>query len=327
MPSYVTDANLNSYQLAFCGGVAGVVSRFVISPLDVVKIRMQLQTHRTHFKFKGETPPHVKYSRVMPALKTILREEGIRGLYKGNLPAEYLYLSYSAVEFWAYKELETLLEKLDSNQILPRTSKTFLAGMMAGTAATSATYPFDLLRTRFAIQGEHKHYTGMAQAIRHIYRQEGLRGLYQGLWPTVVQIMPYMGLLFTGYDAIAGAFKVLRDEQILPASYKPTHDMISGALSGILSKTAIYPFDVVRKRMQVQGPYLSDYIVPAPKIQTSGQMTLWSCFKNIVQQEGARSLYKGLMPSLIKVAPANAVTFLVFEESKKILLWWKEDEG
>jgi solute carrier family 25 thiamine pyrophosphate transporter 19 len=66
------------------------------------------------------------------------------------MPAEYLYLSYSAVEFWAYKELEQAIEKFDTNKKLPHTLKTFGCGMIAGCAATAATYPFDLLRTRFA---------------------------------------------------------------------------------------------------------------------------------------------------------------------------------
>lgn len=72
------------------------------------------------------------------------------------MPAEYLYLSYSAVEFWAYKELEQALEIIDKHHQLPRTVKTFGCGMVAGCAATAATYPFDLLRTRFAVQGPQK---------------------------------------------------------------------------------------------------------------------------------------------------------------------------
>lgn len=72
------------------------------------------------------------------------------------MPAEYLYLSYSAVEFWAYKELEQIIENLDTKQTLPHTLKTFGCGMIAGCAATAATYPFDLLRTRFAAQTPQK---------------------------------------------------------------------------------------------------------------------------------------------------------------------------
>ncbi|KAI9473994.1 MAG: mitochondrial carrier domain-containing protein [Benjaminiella poitrasii] len=317
MPSYVTNANLSSTELAFCGGTAGVVSRVAIAPLDVVKIRMQLQTHRTHFSFGSkkmmDTSP-VKYLNTIQALKTILKEEGIRGLYKGNMPAEYLYLSYSAVEFWAYKELEQRLERWDNKrQLLPHTLKTFGCGMIAGCTATTATYPFDLLRTRFAasVRGAERGYTTVTRAMIDIYRKEGLIGFYRGLWPAIIQIMPYMGLLFSSYDLFAKGFEKLRDEQVLTASYKPTHDMISGALSGLFSKTVVYPFDLVRKRLQMEG---------TPKIKRQSWL---ACLKMVVKQEGFRSLYKGLVPSLVKVGPANAVTFMVFEETKDILLWLK----
>ncbi|KAF1801721.1 mitochondrial carrier domain-containing protein [Mucor lusitanicus] len=316
MPSYVTDANLSSYELAFCGGMAGVVSRVVIAPLDVVKIRMQLQTHRTHFGFHQNQKHNtaIKYNKITQALRTILKEEGIRGLYKGNMPAEYLYLSYSAVEFWAYKELEQIIEKVDAKRTLPHTLKTFGCGMIAGCAATAATYPFDLLRTRFAVQAPQKN-TSVTRAMADIYNMEGAAGFYRGLWPAIIQIMPYMGLLFSSYDIFAKGFKNLRDQQILSASYKPTHDMISGALSGFFSKIVVYPFDLVRKRLQMEGSQAT-----SARLRSSW----WGCLTSIVRQEGALSLYKGLAPSLLKVAPANAVTFMVFEETKDVLLWFKE---
>lgn len=60
-----------------------IFCRVVIAPLDVVKIRMQLQTHRTHFGFGHRNAsmapsPDIKYSKITQALKTILKEEGIR---------------------------------------------------------------------------------------------------------------------------------------------------------------------------------------------------------------------------------------------------------
>lgn len=92
--------------------------------------------------------------------------------------------------------------------------------------------------------------------------------------------------------------------------------MISGALSGFVSKIAVYPFDLVRKRLQMEG-------LNGAEMQKVKQ-TWWHCIKSIVKQEGVRSLYKGLAPSLLKVAPANAVTFMVFEETKDVLLWVKQ---
>jgi hypothetical protein len=95
---------------------------------------------------------------------------------------------------------------------------------------------------------------------------------------------------------------------MIQTKYKPTHDMISGALSGFLSKMAVYPFDLVRKRLQMVGESRSE--------------SWYSSLKSIIKQEGIKSLYKGLAPSLLKVAPANAVTFMVFEETKDFLLWF-----
>lgn len=92
--------------------------------------------------------------------------------------------------------------------------------------------------------------------------------------------------------------------------------MISGALSGFVSKIAVYPFDLVRKRLQMEGSSGAD-------IHQKAKQTLIQSIKTIVKEEGFRSLYKGLAPSLLKVAPANAVTFMVFEETKDLLVWLK----
>ena len=50
----------------------------------------------------------------------------------------------------------------------------------------------------------------MMQAIKLIYKTEGVLGFYWGVWPTLMQIMPYMGLVFTTYDHIASTFKAAR---------------------------------------------------------------------------------------------------------------------
>ncbi|KAI7870977.1 mitochondrial carrier domain-containing protein [Spinellus fusiger] len=329
MPSYVTSNQLNSYELGFCGGVAGVISRFFIAPLDVVKIRMQLQTHRIQFQ-PAVNPNYVdvKYKGIIQTMKTIAKEEGIRGLYKGNVPAQYLYVSYSAIEFWAYKELEMVLESMvrediiitvtrmidlgtDKTHQLPHIAKTFLSGMVAGSAATTITYPFDLLRTQFAIQTDKVHYKTVLDAVRTIHYTHGIRGFYKGLGPTLVQIMPYMGLVFASYDLIASRLKQMREEGQLQAQHKPWHDSFSGAVSSVIGKTAVYPMDVVRKRMQVN---------------TSLPIPWWTSLRQIIQNEGFISLYKGLFPSLVKVAPAVALTFLVFEETKKGLLLLKKTD-
>jgi len=129
---------------AIAGGLAGLTSRFVIAPLDVIKIRLQLQSR-----------PRSTYHGAIHAGRTIVSQEGLTALWKGNIPAELLYVSYSMVQFVAYRETHVFLEKAD----YPKHYRSFLAGASAGMCATVVTYPLDLLRTRFAAQGTSKVYS------------------------------------------------------------------------------------------------------------------------------------------------------------------------
>lgn len=78
----------------------------------------------------------------------------------------------------------------------------------AGSIATLCTYPFDLLRTRFAVQGHSKVYVSLARAIWQISKEEGVTGFYRGLWPAMVQIVPYMGIMFSTQGYLKEKLKV-----------------------------------------------------------------------------------------------------------------------
>ncbi|KAG2179673.1 hypothetical protein INT44_006521 [Umbelopsis vinacea] len=323
MPSHVTSPDLTPSQTALCGSVAGMIARFAIAPFDVVKIRLQLQSQRQYLPFSRQSVPNsVKYTGLVNGLKVIAREEGIRGLYKGNLSAEYLYISYGATQFYAYHHLENTITALDSQQVMPGPAKAFLCGMGSGTIATTATYPFDLLRTRFAMQGEVKVYTGVIQAIKEITQTEGVRGLYWGLGPSITQIMPYMGLVFMSYEMLSSAFSWMRVNKMLSEDHRVLQDGTCGALAGLISKFGVFPLDVVRRRLQVQGRHRTDYVIAS--IPEYSRKSVLACMKVIVQKEGALALYKGLVPGLVKVGPASAINFLVFEKSKRLIVYFKQ---
>jgi solute carrier family 25 thiamine pyrophosphate transporter 19 len=129
------------------------VVRFIIAPLDVVKIRLQLQAHGTG-ALKDAVVEGPTYRGIFDAMRTIVRQEGIRGLWKGNIPAEMLYMTYGPVQFVTLKECTLFMQRATPQ--IPEAPRNFIAGGVAGAAATAATYPFDLLRTRFAAQGNQK---------------------------------------------------------------------------------------------------------------------------------------------------------------------------
>ncbi|KAI7903710.1 mitochondrial carrier domain-containing protein [Cokeromyces recurvatus] len=292
-----------------------MLCRFAISPLDVIKIRLQVQSEPYNLKHIFAHRANVKYSGINQAFKTIIKEEGIKGLFKGNVAAEWLYVTYGASQLYAYYHLDSFLKNISP------TVKPFISGMFAGSFATAATYPFDLLRTRFAMQGMNKVYDSIPHAISDIYEKEGMRGFYRGLGSSITQIMPYMGLMFFSYEGLCSTVQHLQRNQIISENHKRTNDMICGSLAGIISKTGVFPLDVIRKRLQVQGPHLSEYVVSTIPTYSS---SVWECMKKIINTEGVLGLYKGIVPGLLKAGPSGAVYFLMFEIAKDCITYLKD---
>lgn len=294
-------------QVIIAGGVAGLVSRFCIAPLDVVKIRLQLQPHSLSdpLSHHGVTGPI--YKGAFSTLRHIAREEGIRALWKGNIPAELLYVCYGGIQFTSYRAITQLQEGLP--QRLPPSAESFVSGAGAGAFATAVTYPLDLLRTRFAAQGTNKVYAGLLSSIREIQRQEGFQGYFRGLSAAIGQIVPYMGLFFMSYEV----FHQFLGGRNLPFG---SGDATSGVLASVLSKTCVFPLDLVRKRLQVQGPTRSMYIHTNIPEYRGVLRSLYTIFR----REGIRGWYRGLTVSLIKAAPASAVTMWTYERTLHTLM-------
>lgn len=293
------------------GAIAGLVSRFCVAPLDVIKIRLQLQIHSLSDPLSPSKPRPI-YTSTLGTFKSILREEGITGFWKGNLPAEALYITYGAIQFVTYRSTTQLLHGLAYHDRVLSGVESFVGGAVAGGIATTATYPLDLLRTRFAAQGTERVYASLLGSVRDITRNEGPRGFFRGLGAGVSQIVPYMGLFFAFYEGLRIPLSTLS----LPLS---SGDALSGVLASLLSKTAVFPLDTIRKRLQVQGPTRARYgqrNIPVYK-------GVWSTMRAIAKKEGRRGLYRGLPVSLIKAAPTSAVTMWTYERA---LNWLRELE-
>jgi len=287
-------------QVILAGGVAGLFSRFCTAPLDVVKIRLQLQTHSLSdpLSHRGVNGPI--YKGILPTLKTIIGQEGITGLWKGNIPAELLYVCYGGVQFTSYRSLSQLQATLPYR--LPSSVESFISGAGAGAVATTATYPLDLLRTRFAAQGTERVYASLLGSIRDIARDEGLRGFFRGVGAANVQIIPYMGLFFASYEAL----RLKIGSVNMPFG---SGDATAGVLASMFAKTAVFPLDLVRKRLQVQGPTRARYVHRNIPEYRGVVRTL----QTILRKEGVRGAYRGLTVSLVKAAPASAVTMWTYE--------------
>jgi solute carrier family 25 thiamine pyrophosphate transporter 19 len=181
---------------------------------------------------------------------------------------------------------------------------------VTGTAATTVTYPLDLLRTRFAAQGTEKVYEGLIASVRDIKRNEGFGGYFRGLGAGVGQIVPYMGLFFAFYEGLKPALA----DVALPFG---SNDAVAGVTASILSKSMVFPLDTVRKRLQAQGPARHRY-VGGHKTSVYDRGVVGT-LKMVVKKEGTIGLYRGLSVSLVKAAPASAITMWTYERALDVI--------
>ena len=128
------------YIITMAGGASGFFTRAVTQPLDVVKIRLQVQ----------DTPwNRQKYKGTLNSMKKMAMEEGLSALWKGHLPAQVLSVLYGVVQFPAYELLTRLSHPILSVSSFLQPLQDFICGSLAGLPATIFSYPFDVVRTRF----------------------------------------------------------------------------------------------------------------------------------------------------------------------------------
>lgn len=224
-----------------------------------------------------------------------------------------MYISYSAIQFTTYRSTTQLLRRLTGPEHhLPSAAESFISGAAAGAVGTAATYPLDLLRTRFAAQGSgDRVYTSLRKAVVLIQRDEGTRGFFRGLTPALGQIVPFMGIFFAVYETL----RLPLGNLDLPFG---GGEAVAGIGASVLAKTSVFPLDTVRKRIQVQGPTRNRYV--HKNIPDYGKLGTIGALRAIARTEGWRGLYRGLMVSLIKAAPASAVTIWTYERVLKALI-------
>ena len=119
----------------------------------------------------------------------------------------------------------------------------FLPGSLAGATSVIFTYPFEVARTRLALQTHSRYYLGIVHAFRTLFKEEGLAGLFRGLVPTLQGIVIYSGVSFCIYFS---------SKEIFGHKNIGQH-FLFGAAAGIIGQFVSYPFDVIRKRMQAKG--------------------------------------------------------------------------
>ncbi|KAL3776192.1 hypothetical protein ACHAW5_008555 [Stephanodiscus triporus] len=327
----------------FCGGMAGSVAKTITAPLSRLTILYQVHPMVTT---KFDRP---KYSMtIRGGISKIVERGGIMSLWKGNGTSCLHRFPFSAINFYCYETALDLLkgrERLsdddedsgigigvgaggcdsdsdddDSSDSVVSTTSRLLAGAVAGTTACVACYPLDLVRTRLTTQLDGREaYRGITDALTKIVSNEGVSGLYSGLGPTLMVAVPNFSISYVAYGSLKEY--ALEDELFynLRKVDTATGDrtklgfvltLACGAVSGTLSTLITFPFDTVRRRMQIQGQHYS------PELRLTGMQMIRSMYR----KDGMKGFYRGITPEILKVVPMVGTMFTVYELLKDELM-------
>lgn len=173
------DGKITIAQEVFAGAGAGFTQVVATNPMEIVKIRMQVQ---------GNNPK----KRMSTA--QVVKNLGITGLYRGSSATLLRDVPFSALFFPLYANLKHLI----GNEDAMLTS--LVAGFIAGATASGICTPFDVIKTRLQVEGAKKHYDGMMDCCRKVFNNEGFLALYKGCGPRMMVVAPLFGISLVAFD-------------------------------------------------------------------------------------------------------------------------------
>lgn len=142
------------------------------------------------------------YNNLVHAFLKIVQEEGPAELYRGLTPSLIGVVPYAAANYFAYDMLRKGYRKVFKKEDIGNIA-TLLIGSAAGAISSSATFPLEVARKHMqvgAVSGR-QVYKNVLHALASILEEEGVRGLYKGLGPSCMKLVPAAGISFMCYEA------------------------------------------------------------------------------------------------------------------------------
>eukprot|EP01094_Clydonella_sp_ATCC50884_P001472 TRINITY_DN11094_c0_g1_i1.p1 TRINITY_DN11094_c0_g1~~TRINITY_DN11094_c0_g1_i1.p1 ORF type:complete len:288 (-),score=23.18 TRINITY_DN11094_c0_g1_i1:8-871(-) len=269
------------------GGMVGGMAQAVTGhPLETIKARLQAQGKQR------------VYSGAWHCCTDTVKNEGVRGLYRGLSPPLAMAGMLNAVIFGVNGFMKRLIHK-DPTTPIPF-AKVILAAEMTAPVYCAVLTPVEVLKVKLQVQTKGKElYKGPIDCVRKVVANEGITGMYRGFLATLSMRFVGLPFYFGTYEASKSVFKKLTETDALPWYLLLT----AGGLGGIGFWSANYPLDLLKTRIQAA--------------ETS--VALPTMIKTILAEEGVRGFYRGFGPCIVRAFPANAVAFCGWELTVRLI--------
>jgi solute carrier family 25 carnitine/acylcarnitine transporter 20/29 len=274
------------------GGVAGIV---VGAPLDTVRVRMATQTD------KG----------ALAVFRTTLKDEGVRGLFRGMVPPMIGAGLVNAVLFSVWGKLNEFQYNRrpveDKKDPAPTLKEVFFSGFGAGFLQCFIICPADLIKILLQGQKDFSKYKGPWDCTVKVVKEGGPRALFRGMIPTIWRDAPSFGVYFYVYEYLK-RFVFRRPNEEFTSNFGI---MASGSAAGVADWLVCYPMDLVNSRMQMD--------------QVGKYAGMNDCFRKSYREGGIPIFFRGLVPTLSRAIIVNGPIFYVYEYSLAFLESFEED--
>lgn len=295
-------AAMNTTKHLWAGAVSAMVSRTFVAPLERLKLE---------YMIRGEQ------RNLLTVIRDIADTQGLMGFWKGNFVNILRTAPFKAINFYAYDTYSKYLVKISGKEESTNNDR-FIAGAAAGITAAILCIPMDTIRTRMVAPGG-EALGGVVGVFSHMVQTEGIFSLYKGLVPSLISMAPSGAVFYGVYDILKSAYlhspqgikrRLMMAKQhegkklsaLDQLELSPAMTLLYGAIAGCCAEAATYPFEVVRRQLQMQ-------------VQSNKLNAFATCVK-IVEQGGVSALYAGLLPSLLQVLPSASISYFVYEFMK-----------
>jgi solute carrier family 25 (adenine nucleotide translocator) protein 4/5/6/31 len=285
------------------GGSIGAVSKTIMAPVERVKLLMQTQDSNPDV-LSGKIK---RYSSIGDCFSRVSSEQGAKAFWRGNLVNCLRYAPQQGSALAFNDAMNGLFPNYDSRKDFWKSfGAKIVSGGLAGALANTICYPFDFARTRLAsdLNAGGGKFKGIGDCIASTVRSQGITGLYTGWTVTCMGAFVYRA-------GQLGFFKQIQDLNPYQKD-KGTLGAASSFLAVTVARSAVmpfnYPFDTVRRRMMLQSEK------PQAERNYKGS---WDCFVKIFQKEGAKGMYKGMVPELFR-GVGGSVVVVAYDRIKLI---------
>ncbi|KAJ9639040.1 uncharacterized protein PV06_07402 [Exophiala oligosperma] len=284
------------------GGIAACGAVTATHPFETVKIRLQLQG-----ELQSKDVAVKKYKGVFHGVGVIVKNEGIRGIYRG-IGCAYVYqILLNGCRLGFYEPLRAAGTKLifkDAN--IQSLGVNIFSGAASGILGAMAGSPFFLVKTRlqsyspFLPVGTQHKYRNAMDGIRQIYSTEGVRGLYRGMGASMVRTGAGSSVQLPTYF-----FAKRRLMRHAGMEDGPALHLLSSTASGFVVCCVMHPPDTVMARLYNQHGNLYSGI--------------FDCLYKTIKTEGLLSVYKGFTAHLARILPHTILTLSLAEQTNKFV--------